>query len=804
MKVGLLFLLLTLISCVNEIDLKTNTAGISSAPAPTAAQVQLVWSTPSPTLRAGETIPFSFLNGATTFTTDANGIGVFDPITLEYTPPLNQPPLRHEISASDETGRAGTNSVSIINFREGQKIGFPLSFGDQNFPTGVAQTTNGNLYIASIVGDSPGWERWVVFRSTDNGETFSKVDHFIEYEEGETHPLGAVANGNDVYVCGYGWSFGGTAGVEWIVRKSSDNGTTWDFADRLVSPTAMADYICYDMAVSPAGHLYAVGEDTSSGGIVRESLDGGTTWTTIYTGGAPGTRFTEIEFSPLGVMWVKDTLQNMHRGTFGGSWNFTVQGTGSGSSQGTYELRSSFKLISETELILTGQLAGKLIIQRSTDSGASWTTTYTSIPNSSNHGIAKLPGGELILPTVNIAGFNRSMFILKSIDNGQNWTQVYNDNTNGRAGNNVIAMSDGSVRVIANEWQNPNQIVNLKSLDNGDTWQESDRIIYREKLYHWLSEIKRDGLGNIWASAYVGIVDDNDRDAWAVVKSADNGLTWSETDVFSDPARDLFANCIAVTPTNEVYVGETYSGTNLIRKTSDQGASWSTVETSAFGCTKMASGLNGDVFYYGSGFNHIRRGVAAGATWESGAAVFPLEVGSTGFTPLDITVLADGSLWLALNETNGGTNHVLYRSTDGGDTFNQVYREPTAPSTQSIKERGAVLYAIFNQGLKRSSDGGATWLLVYDNVSYGNIQDYSFDSSGRLYVMTTNNTILAQNQFTGTFFAMYDYTALNTLSGASIESFTDCGSPSGICAVAHYDISIEGSVWQFLPLSSPL
>jgi photosystem II stability/assembly factor-like uncharacterized protein len=68
----------------------------------------------------------------------------------------------------------------------------------------------------------------------------------------------------------------------------------------------------------------------------------------------------------------------------------------------------------------------------------------------------------------------------------------------------------------------------------------------------------------------------------------------------------------------------------------------------------------------------------------------------------------------------------LFRSTDGGATFNAVAAVPTSPSNaQSItaapSQPGTVVVAT-NDGLVASFDGGQTWMAVYSHPSQG--QDY--------------------------------------------------------------------------------
>lgn len=762
----------------------------------------LSWNYTDPVLRPGETIPFAFSNGSGPYTTDAFGIGVFDDLNLEYTPPVNQSPLVHDIGASDDNGNVGTNSVRIAGFQDGNRIGFPLSFGDQNFPSGMATTANNDIYVASVISDSPGWERWVVFKSTDNGETFSKVDQYVPYEWGESHPLGMVANGNDLYVCGYSW---GPSGIpEWNIRKTSNGGSTWSDSDLLQNPAA--SLVCYDMDKSVSGNLYAVGYDDSIGGLIRESTDNGATWNTILSTGAV-TYFSAVKLSPAGVLWALSNTGDIYKGTYAaGSWNFVVAGTALAVGGGPYELDGDLEVISETEAILSYGTGGFWQLQVTSDGGATWTSTYTSPSFGSGHGVKRLSTGEIIA-TGYLTTTPRTMLIQKSIDNGATWTQVYSDNTLGRSGVNLIEANDTSVRAIGYEWSDPNQIVNLKSVDAGDSWTDSDKIIYRENLYDYLTDFKTDGAGNLWAVGSVSFIDDTLNDPWVTVKSSDNGVTWTESDVFTDVADDFGTNCIGGGPANEIYVAGSVNWVNhRVRKSSDSGTSWTDVDSGAFPCSHMTVAPNGNVYFLSTSSGNIREGSLSGTVWADTAVTFPVEPGHTGYSPKGLKAMSDGSLWISLveNDTVPTSNHVIYKSLDGGDTFTEVLRETGSITRQKFFEASnGDIYAISVGGIKRTTDSGVTWTDVYDETLWGNTLDFAFDSNQRIYIMNDNDQIIAQNQFTGSFFLSFDYPLYNTLDYAYIDRFVDCNASSGLCLLVHYDVSVLGSVSRFMPFIVP-
>lgn len=810
----LLIGILLLNACENvHIDTTKNIANPLPDPSPVNA---LVWNYPSPILRAGESIPFSFSNGGMTFTTDAFGIGTFDSSTLIYTAPLNQAPTNHTLGAADENGLSGTNSIMIAGFQEGGKIGFPLSFGDQNYITSSATLANGTLFVSSIVSADIGWERWAVFRSTDYGQNWELSDYYVPFEEGESHPLATVTKGNDIYVCGYMYDNNSASySTEWIVRKSSDNGASWNTVDHFVEVTSWS-HECSDITVAPSGNIYSAGYTNAGGGIIRESVDDGTTWTTIHSVPTVSS-FVAIKVSPGGVIWAVSNTGRLWQGTYSlGSWNWTDVSSilGGSVSDGAYQLAGDLEIVSETEAYFSGNRSGWKIA-KTIDGGSTWTTVFTGVANDRGQDIKKLTTGEVVAIGYYIPGGFSNWFsrILRSTDDGSTWNVVHSDDTISQQGVTLIEAGDGSIMGFGSFRSNPEQGLNWRSTDAGATWSVRSVIYYQEQLYTDFGDFKIDTTGNLWATGSLMFIDSTYNYPWVVIKSTDDGATWANSDVFTSMGVSLWAQSIGIGPANTVYVGGSNGTTFDLRQTVDGGTTWGSVDTQGVQLfnIKIATKSDGTAYYLGNtgaggGIADLRRGTSNGTSWST-INSFPVEMGSTNFIVNDLKIFDDGSLWVAGQERDASLvwQRVIYRSNDDGASFTEVMRVADGSGVQDLTQGSFDdVFARTSDKVIRTSDNGATWQDVYDGTVIGNlVKGFAFDSAERMYVLDYDDKVWTKNQFNGDWFTMYDYSLINFFYGRELKKITNCGGTSQVCLIGHYQRAAEGFVYQMIPLVVP-
>jgi len=148
----------------------------------------------------------------------------------------------------------------------------------------IAIDRSGAIYAVGRWVQLAGENNWVVRKSHISSSTdWSTVDNFNNSGTGDDEALSVAIDGNDiVYVVGYGQS-GSIGNTSWILRSSSDNGTTW-FSDTY-NTLSGGDDRANDVAVDSSNNVIVVGFHSGSTGernwLARRSTDLGDSWTNV-------------------------------------------------------------------------------------------------------------------------------------------------------------------------------------------------------------------------------------------------------------------------------------------------------------------------------------------------------------------------------------------------------------------------------------------------------------------------------------------------------------------------------------------
>ena len=161
--------------------------------------------------------------------------------------------------------------------------------GPQTQPFGLASDTAGNVYVAGVA-NHPGVNDlvWTVRKGTGGG-SFSTVDALSSGQGGQAngiyvHPTAGIFAVGSAIIAG---TKGYKTTEAWIVRRGSNGGATWSTVDTFqlsVNLTSRA----FGIGADSSGNLYVVGQGFIKNGknnyshwIVRKSTNSGSSWSTV-------------------------------------------------------------------------------------------------------------------------------------------------------------------------------------------------------------------------------------------------------------------------------------------------------------------------------------------------------------------------------------------------------------------------------------------------------------------------------------------------------------------------------------------
>ncbi len=156
--------------------------------------------------------------------------------------------------------------------------------GNNASAAALATDSSGQIHA---VGEAttPTGQHLLVRKSSDQGTTWSAPmdDHIFPGSTGiEVTDIAVDGTGNQLFTTGFYYVASGSV---WFVRRSQDAGLTWATVDAFTLGGSGAYAQARAVTMDAAGNVYVVGRATPGGidhtWIVRRSLDGGSTWSTV-------------------------------------------------------------------------------------------------------------------------------------------------------------------------------------------------------------------------------------------------------------------------------------------------------------------------------------------------------------------------------------------------------------------------------------------------------------------------------------------------------------------------------------------
>ena len=541
---------------------------------------------------------------------------------------------------------------------------------------------NSSVMLAGVApgGSSYGW----LFRSADGGVSWARVPS-----------IGQLS----VYDIAFGADGTAWVGSDDSVWLSTDNGVTFSQRDLGLGYFTAT----YSVAIDPTNpQVIWAG---TAGGAVMKTFDSGTTWTNVTPPGASGSCWG-IALNPT------NTLQAMvvYGGGFGGGWvYFTPDGGQTWSYVGAGMPGNPMLAVRYDRgrwfvgggILFGGQYLG---LYCSTNNGSSWTRIDNGWPQAVATGIAVDPNNPNVILASTPDGVH------KSTNGGQIWT-ISSGATAGYSLNNVRFAPGNSSRVAL--------AATAYGVILSDDATTTTRVSSTGITSLSLNSIACNPVNTAELAVAFGGVFDN---SGGVFASTNNGATWQAQSVpptrFSyvkfDQTGTLYALSTGPTSIAQEGVYRRNPGGTWTLLGPDQGPNYETELLSIdFGST------NRNLFIAG-GDDFVSVGTAwrstnAGSLWTK-----TLATSQSAYTER-VLILPDGTDQLVLAAVQTFSSQPVngvYRSTDGGATWNQVtgtglpstlwgFDLTTAPTNSHTVYVADGSFS--GGGIYRSTDAGATW-----------------------------------------------------------------------------------------------
>lgn len=448
------------------------------------------------------------------------------------------------------------------------------------------------------------------------------------------------------------------AGTSSGLYLSSDNGNSW--VDSSATELGIALSVAPDPTRSPL--LFVGGAD----GQVLYSENGGQTFNSA-SNGLPHENIISLVTAP----WEKTYAITGGGGLFATSDN--GQNWFAANSEVAYPALSIAIDPQHPWILYMGTKGGG--IYKSVSGSLNWTSSSAGLISPFVFSLAVDPG----TPNTVYAGTSSGVF--RSTDGAASWTP----SSTGLASGSVTALSVDATnpKVVYASVQNAGV---YKSNDGAETWASiSGSLPLSGAIPIAINQQSSSQL-------FVGT------SANGVYITSDSGASWQQ----SNTGMSLFVRSLAIDPStpSTLYAGSLSAG---VFKSTDAGGNWNNVGLQDQNIFKMAIDPQNSTTVYAGTSLGLNRSLDGGESWhklgQRAAFVFSMVV-----DPRDRNQVFIG--------TTAG--HV-YRSTDGGDTWDSINNglPPYTVRALAIDASNGVLYAAMEgQGVWKSNDDGNSWLLL--------------------------------------------------------------------------------------------
>lgn len=761
---------------------------------------------------AGETVPLEISGGVPPYQYSVTGAATLDLTSNSLITIPSSNPTTATLIVTDAIGQKMTQIIPIRAAQLKYKaVEFPYS-NDNFYIRDISFTPNGNILLAET---SASWRLWRIDKLNANmASPPSFLDYFKPSTEYSTEPNYMLAVNESLYF-NIGKSdvyFEDQYYTHTIIRRSTDSGQTWS---TVYTTPVNESQEPKGIIKTVDGSLYLLVNSSISNTLILKSSDQGSTWSEVFSSKSDVANALHLadDNSTLFLGTSKEGRARLRTSTDQGqSWSSPFDaGMGDINDIATKGIGTANSLICWSGYKVGSQSVLDGHQWCSQDRGATWNGESFRITDQDTTGnwIEISSSG-----TIFSAGstYDTERYLRKSTDFGATWTDVILPTGNFRP-DKIVKDQNGHLFLIGT--LGPSEVGLLKSTDSGQSW-ELWRHDYAVPKRSFGKNITTSLAGNLFS---IGNLNDS---AATIRKSTNQGETWSEYTFTGQ--HDGFNLTSLKAIGNSVFAASSNTTEATVWRSNDQGTTWQSLDTYSCGVGSasifqeivgLATGpiyAAGYCFYNGVGQGIIRRSTDNGDSWQT-VDSYQLTTNQTTMWQ-NATIMPTGEVFvlgLGIDE-NLKSFYVIRRSADHGESWTTVETtlEPAEGhhygASKLVVNADRVLFAgrakidgVPKMVVRQSTDKGVSWnnLLVKSEDSEWNAPEISTiyldqnsvylayfkfkksDNSFRLFIEKSRN-------FT-------DWYKIGEMDRTVVSDLSPCG--SALCGLGHTDSLFGPEVW---------
>ncbi len=514
----------------------------------------------------------------------------------------------------------------------------------------LTASPNGTIFAAS---------QTKLYRTLNSGENWFPVDL-----PGGSFKVAFNQNG-DVFVTNY-----------YEIFRSQDNGSTW----QVINSDSPAGFTT--IAVSLEGVIAAGNINWEFGPFISLSFDNGETW--INKDGGGYAEQMKLVFNAQGQLFKGNENVLVRSDDLGTTWSDPLIWSNPGSYMAI--------VFDSNDEIFIGLDYDRGILH-SSDNGDTWERLFNA-------------GAKALAINSNDQLWAGDFDLFKSIDHGNTWSSIP-ELLNSKVSS--ICIDNGDNIFVATS------IGIFRSNDNGQNWNLSFRGLFEPTVTD---------------------IESNNQDVFMVKNgrlfhSSDIGITWEEIIL---PLKQYVVSSIEVKPNGELYVlgsNTIFYPYGIVMKSADNGLTWTEVVTRS--TSDIGFGNNDDIFILSDSLIH--RSNDNGINWQI------LNQDLACLNPSKIAITNTGIIFI----NSSLCEDQVYVSLDNGNTWTEAgYGGTDAVANLEVDTQGNVYILTVGSELFTSSDNGGSWFqLSFDPVI--TINTIEIDYQDNLHLGTDNGTYTSYN-----------------------------------------------------------